>query len=362
MTDLIESPLAARHAALGAKFGEFGGWSMPLEYAGVIAEHHGVRTAVGLFDVSHLGTFMVEGPGAAAYLNTRLSNDLGRIGPGQAQYTLLLNAAGGVIDDMIAYVIGDDQVMVLPNAANSDVVLATLREGSPDLAWTDRHRSAAILAVQGPNSAAVLASVGLPADLAYMSFMAAEIEGTPGTVCRTGYTGEHGYEIIVDAAVAGVVWDRLIASGEAFGIQPCGLGARDTLRTEMGYPLHGHDITPDISPVEARLTWAVGWKKPRFDGDAAVREARSEGVARTLLGLRALGRAIPRPGMTVRDATGGVGVVTSGTFSPTLKLGIGLALLPAGVVPGDTVDVEVRGRTDPFAVVKPPFVPSHVDG
>ena len=363
MSDLVQSPLAEIHRGLGAKFAEFGGFEMPLEYTGVVSEHTAVRTSAGIFDVSHLGTFLVEGEGAAEWLNTRLSNDLNRISPGQAQYTLLLNEHGGVVDDMIAYLFSPEKVMVIPNAANSDEVMRILRAGAPEnLVWTDRHTADAILAIQGPSSPSVLAAAGLPIDMDYMHFRMAEVDldGIPVTmtVCRTGYTGERGYEIVVPAPNAVPLWNLLTASGD---LQPCGLGARDTLRTEMGYPLHGNDLSPTISPVEARLSWAVGWKKDHFDGDQVVRAQRRDGVPRTLLGIRACGRAIPRHGMTVLSLDGvPVGEVTSGTFSPTLKQGIGLALIPSSLQPGDQVQVEIRGRHELFDLLKPPFVPSHV--
>jgi len=363
MSELIQSPLAEVHRSLGAKFAEFGGFEMPLEYSGVVSEHTAVRTSAGIFDVSHLGTFLVEGEGAEAWLNTRLSNDLNRISPGQAQYTLLLNEHGGVVDDMIAYVFSPEKVMVVPNAANSDEVIRRLCLGSPEnLVWTDRHTADAILAVQGPLSPTVLAAVGLPTDMDYMHFCVADLdlEGTPVTmtVCRSGYTGEHGYEIVIPAEHAVPLWNLLMSSGS---LTPCGLGARDTLRTEMGYPLHGNDLSQTISPVEARLTWAVGWKKDHFDGDEAVRAQRRDGAPRTLLGIRACERAIPRHGMPVLDLDGNpIGTVTSGTFSPILKQGIGLALVPSSFRVGDRVQVEIRTRREPFDLVKPPFVPSHV--
>jgi len=363
MSDLIQSPLAEIHRSLGAKFAEFGGFEMPLEYTGVVSEHTAVRTSAGIFDVSHLGTFLVEGEGAAAWLNTRLSNDLNRISPGQAQYTLLLNDHGGVVDDMIAYLFSPEKVMVIPNAANSDEVIRRLRTGAPEaLVWTDRHTADAILAIQGPVSPQILGEAGLPMDMDYMHFRVADLElgGVPVTmtVCRTGYTGEHGYEIVVPAEHAVPLWNLLTSSGP---LQPCGLGARDTLRTEMGYPLHGNDLSQTVSPVEARLIWAVGWGKDHFDGDEAVRAQRLDGAPRTLLGIRACGRAIPRHGMAVSDLDGTlVGDVTSGTFSPTLKQGIGLALVPSAFRAGGQVLVDIRGRSELFDLVKPPFVPSRV--
>jgi aminomethyltransferase len=363
------SPLHDRHVAAGAKLADFSGWSMPIEYAGggVLAEHAAVRTAVGLFDVSHLGTGTVRGPGAAELVNGALTNDLGRIGPGQAQYTLCCLPdgepdAGGVVDDLIVYLHADDDVLLVPNAANAAEVLGRLAAAAPDgVTVTDRHEEVAVLAVQGPRSAEVLTAVGLAADLSYMSFAGGGDDEV--TVCRTGYTGEHGYELLVDAERAGDLWDELLRAGADAGIRPCGLGARDTLRTEMGYPLHGHELSRQITPVQARAGWAVGWKKPAFWGREALLAERAAGAARLLWGLRASGRGIPRPGMAVLDGSGNrVGEVTSGTFSPTLRTGIGLALLDAASTPEESVEltVDVRGRGETVVVVKPPFVESHV--
>jgi aminomethyltransferase len=366
------SPLHDRHVALGAKLADFGGWSMPIEYAGggVLAEHVAVRERVGLFDVSHLGTATVRGSGAAAFVDSCLTNDLRRIGQGQAQYTLAClpdgdPKAGGVIDDLIVYLHGDDDVLLVPNAANAAELLGRLAEAAPaGVEVADKHEDVAVLAVQGPRSLQVLELLGLPGELSYMSFVTGSGGGgTEVTVCRTGYTGEHGYELLVAADRAGELWDALMDAGQDEGLRPCGLGARDTLRTEMGYPLHGHELSHDISPVQARAGWAVGWKKPSFWGREALLAEKERGPARQLWGLRAAGRGIPRPGMAVLDARGAtVGEVTSGTFSPTLRTGIALALLQTatGVGEGAEVLVDVRGRPQPVEVVKPPFVPSHV--
>jgi len=359
-------PLYDAHAALGAKFGSFGGWSMPLEYAGggVLAEHAAVRDAVGLFDVSHLGKLLFTGDGAAAYLNTRLTNDLTRIKPGQAQYTLLCNQAGGVVDDLIAYLVSDDEVLLIPNAANTAAVAVALREGLPDgIEIADRHEDYVVLAIQGPASTEVMSAVGLPGDMGYMAFETAQFAGHPLTVCRTGYTGERGYELVAPNAVANDLWTDILQAGQPFGIKPCGLGARDTLRTEMGYPLHGQDITPAINPVEAGLGWAVGWAKPAFDGADALRRVKGDGPARRLVGIKAQARGIPRAHMAVvddGDPSDALGEVTSGTFSPTLRTGIGLALVASSVSEGDSVGVRIRDRIETFDVVKPPFVTSHV--
>ncbi len=388
--DRLTSPLHARHAALGAKFSDFAGWLMPLEYTGAVKEHNAVRSGVGVFDVSHLGKAVVRGPGAAEYVNTCLTNDLGRIGPGQAQYTLCCADDGGVVDDLIAYLRSDDEVFLIPNAANTTEVVRRLAATAPDgVVVENLHRDFAILAVQGPASDRVLEAIDFPTGHAYMSFVEVDHEGTPVIVCRTGYTGERGFELVIPNAAAVSIWDALFAAGEGLGIVPAGLGARDTLRTEMGYPLHGQDISPTITPVQGRLGWAVGWKKESFWGHTALRAEREAGPTRLLRGLVATGRGIPRPHMQVRkvevpagsgdsgdaadpsldngghlaadSASGGmvgepVGEITSGTFSPTRKAGVALALLDASVSDGDEVSVDVRGRDARFTVTKPPFV------
>jgi aminomethyltransferase len=360
MSDLLRSPLHDRHEALGAKFASFGGWSMPLEYpSGVVKEHTAVRESVGIFDVSHLGKAEVTGPGAADFVNRTLTNDLGRIGPGQAQYTLCCDdASGGVVDDLIAYLHDDERVLLVPNAANTAEVVRRLDAEAPDgVTVTNRHRDLAVLAVQGTKSDEVLAKVGLPVGHDYMSFVEASFEGETVVVCRTGYTGERGYELVAPNAVAVPLWDALMAAGEEFGMLACGLGARDTLRTEMGYPLHGQDISLDVTPNEARLGWAVGWKKDAFWGRDVLTAERAEGPKRILRGLVATGRGIPRPHMSVSlTADVLLGEITSGTFSPTLRKGIGLALLPSFVDPDAEVGVDIRGRREIFQLVKPPFL------
>ena len=358
---LRHSPLHGRHVDLGAKFAAFGGWEMPLEYAGggVLKEHAAVREAVGLFDVSHLGKATVRGPGAATFLNRCLTNDLDKIGPGQAQYTLCCDERGGVVDDLIAYLHAPDHVLLIPNAANTADVVARLREAAPAaVTIAEEHEAFAVLAVQGPRSADVLAELGLPTGHDYMGFATATLDGVPMTVCRTGYTGEHGYELVAPSASAGSVWDALAKAGEPIGLRAAGLAARDTLRTEMGYALHGQELSLDISPVQARLNWAVGWRKPEFWGRTALLAERDAGPTRALWGLESLDRGIPRPHMMVRRDGTDVGEVTSGTFSPTKRVGIALALLDttSGLGPGDEVEVDVRGRPSRMKVVKPPFV------
>jgi aminomethyltransferase len=357
---LLESPLHDRHVALGAKFAEFGGWTMPLEYpSGVVKEHTAVREAVGIFDVSHLGKAMVSGAGAAAHVNATLSNDLAKIEPGKAQYTLCCDdTTGGVVDDLIAYFHDDEHVLLVPNAANTAEVVRRLAESAPDgVKVVDHHTEYAVLAVQGTRADEVLAAVGLPAGHDYMSFVEADFGGTGVVVCRTGYTGERGYELIARNEVAGELWDRLLAEGQEHGILPCGLGARDTLRTEMGYPLHGQDISIDVTANQARLGWAVGWKKEQFWGRDVLMAEKEAGPKRLLRGLLADGRGIPRPGMMVfLSPDVPLAEITSGTFSPTLRKGIGMALVPTFVNPEAELMVDVRGRRELFRSTKLPFV------
>ena len=363
-SQLKRTPLYERHLAAGAKTADFGGWDMPIEYAGVVAEHTAVRTTAGLFDVSHMGKVRIHGPGASDFLNSVLANDLDRISAGQAQYSMLLNADGGVIDDLIVYRWADDEMFMIPNAANASAVVAALRAAAPEsITVDDHHDDHGIIAVQGPNSRALIEALGLPADHDYMTMASAEFGGAPVVVCRTGYTGEHGYELVAPVAVLVDLWDELLAKGADLAVVPAGLGARDTLRTEMGYPLHGQDISPQITPVQAMLGWAVGWDKPEFAGKEPLTAERAAGPARRLRGLVALDRGIPRPHMAVRRVDDSaplagevIGEVTSGTFSPTLKQGIGLALLDSSISIGDEVVVDVRGRESRFSVVKPPFV------
>ncbi|MDT5337051.1 MAG: aminomethyltransferase [Mycobacterium sp.] len=369
--NLLQGPLEDRHRELGASFAEFGGWLMPVSYAGTVSEHTATRNAVGLFDVSHLGKALVVGPGAAEYVNAALTNDLRRIGAGKAQYTLCCNDSGGVIDDLIAYYVSDDEVFLVPNAANTAAVVAALQAKAPTgLTITDEHRSYAVLAVQGPKSAEVLGALGLPTDMDYMGYADADFGGVSAgrsaatgesfqvRVCRTGYTGEHGYELLPEWDRAAVVFDALVEAVKEAGGEPAGLGARDTLRTEMGYPLHGHELSLDISPLQARCGWAIGWKKDAFWGREALLQEKQTGPRRLLRGLKALGRGVLRADMTVLDGDRPVGVTTSGTFSPTLKLGIALALIDAdaGIADGQHVAVDVRGRALECEVVAPPFV------
>jgi aminomethyltransferase len=358
------SPLNEKHLQLKAKMADFGGWMMPIEYpgAGVLAEHAAVRERVGLFDVSHLGKASVIGEGALAFLNHCLTNDLNKIEDGSAQYTLLCAPDGGVVDDLIAYRNSVNDFFLVPNASNTSDVVKVLQEQAPaGIEVKNLHNDFAVLAIQGPLAPQVLAELGIVIDIDYMAFTHVDISGADVIVCRTGYTGELGYELLPKVEDASRVWDAITAVISPMGGLVCGLGARDTLRTEMGYPLHGHELSLQISPVEASASWAVGWKKEEFIASQILKAQKTSGAPRKSFAIKSLDRGIPRAGMVVKNSSGeAVGEVTSGTFSPTLKVGIALALLRPDVELGQTLVIDVRGRDSQCEVVKLPFVTSHV--
>lgn len=358
------SPLNQKHLDLNAKMADFGGWMMPIEYpgAGVLAEHASVRERVGIFDVSHLGKASVTGVGALEFLNKCLTNDLTKIQDGSAQYTLLCTPEGGVVDDLIAYRNSETDFFLVPNASNTTDVVSVLQKQAPEgITVTNLHNDYAVLAVQGPLAPKVLEVLGINTEIDYMAFSHVNIAGADVILCRTGYTGELGYELLPHTKDAVAVWDALVQAIEPLEGLICGLGARDTLRTEMGYPLHGHELSLDISPVEASASWAVGWKKDHFLGSEVLMEQKSGTVQRKSVALKSLDRGIPRAGMEVKNSEGEVvGVITSGTFSPTLKHGIALALVAKEISVGEQLIVDVRGRDSQSEVVKLPFVTSHV--
>jgi len=358
------SPLNQKHLDLNAKMADFGGWMMPIEYpgAGVLAEHAAVRERVGIFDVSHLGKAAVTGEGALTFLNQCLTNDLTKIADGSAQYTLLCTPEGGVIDDLIAYRNSESDFFLVPNASNTTDVVNVLQKQAPaGITVTNLHDDYAVLAVQGPLAPKVLAALGVDTEIDYMAFSQVNIAGADVILCRTGYTGELGYELLPHAKDAVVVWDALVNAITPLDGLMCGLGARDTLRTEMGYPLHGHELSLSISPVEASASWAVGWKKESFIGSDVLVSQKNGAAERKSVALKSLDRGIPRAGMSVKNSQGEViGEVTSGTFSPSLKHGIALALVAQTVAVGDQLIVDVRGRESHCEVVKLPFVTSHV--
>ena len=372
---LLKTPIHAWHIQNGAKMADFGGWEMPIEYSsyqdvtgekgGVLAEHLAVRNTVGLFDVSHLGKIEVSGTGAIDFLNTQLTNDLSKLVDGQVQYNLLCNQAGGVIDDLIVYRRSGDDCLLIPNAANCAQVFNVINANSDDLSISNAHQKYAVFALQGPNSDQVLKELGIKLNLEYMSFTQIKLPAHEGLgeiiICRTGYTGEFGYEFLPNWQAAQEFWQLLITAVHKAKGRVCGLGARDTLRTEMGYSLHGHELSTEISPLQANSGWAVALNKGEFLGSSALVAEKSGGVKRLLRGLKVLDRAIPRPGMSVQSVDGkNCGEITSGTFSPSLKHGVALALLSPTLKIGDTVNIDVRGRVSQAEIVKPPFVESRV--
>src|SRR5262245_61529146 len=303
MTDQIaHSPLESEHRSLGARLGPFAGWLMPIEYAGTLTEHRAVREAVGLFDLTHLGKVLLEGAGAGEVLQRVLTNDLAKVEPGAAQYNMLLNERGGIVDDLIAYRLGEDRYLVVPNAANTAQVHAALaaEAGTVEVAL---RTDLALVAPQGPRSAELVERLFPDAGgLEYMHCAEAVYEGLPAVVSRSGYTGERGYELFVPDHLATALWRELLAAGRELGIEPVGLGARDTLRLEMGYPLHGNDIGGDRTPLEAGLAWAVAMDKGEFPGRAALVRQKEEGIPSRLWGLRMRDRLIPRPHYAVSSA------------------------------------------------------------
>jgi aminomethyltransferase len=349
---LRTSPLDGRHRALGATMMGFGGWDMPLDYGSVIAEHTAVREGCGMFDLSHLGTLRVTGAGAEAALQHAFTGDAAALPVGRAHYTLCLDERAGIIDDLLLYRLPWG-FLVVPNAANADAVAAQVRRSAQEQGGAeveDVKADLACVAVQGPSAPDVAAGAGLDVEgMAYLDCRSPE--GEVFVLARSGYTGERGYEVFIAAEAAGALWDRLLDGG----VTPAGLGARDTLRLEMGYPLHGNDISTATTPVEAGLNWAVKPDTP-FVGREAYLQAREEGPARRLRGLRATGRGIPRAHCTVLSGETPVGETTSGTFSPTLRVGVAMGYLDPGLGPGDAVDIDVRGRRVAAEVVRPPFV------
>jgi aminomethyltransferase len=345
VTASLRSPLHATNEALGARFTDFGGWEMPLQYAGTLSEHHAVRSAVGVFDVSHLGRFALDGTKAAALVGRLLCNDLTRIGPGRAQYTLMLTPEGGVIDDIIVWWLAPERMVVLPNGVNHDRVRDAFAAAGADVRITDLRPTTALLAVQGPQAPALLTSILGEAPKRFRI-----VERPPLLAAGTGYTGEPGAELVVAATDAPDVMHRILEAGAV----PCGLGARDTLRLEMGYPLWGQDLDADTTPLEAGLEWVVGWDH-EFVGRQALVAQRARGPQRSLIGFAFADRRVPRHGYQVRCG-GSSGLVTSGNFSPTLGVGIGMGYVAPIPPPDAAVEVEVRGEWFPARRVRPPFV------
>jgi aminomethyltransferase len=333
---LRRTPLHERHAALGARLVPFVGWEMPVQYTSIVEEHHAVRTAAGVFDVSHMGQLDLDGAGTHEYLQGRLSNDLDRIGPGKAQYTLLTNERGGIIDDLIAYRRGDDSYLLIVNASNVDTDHAALAEAR------DVSHEWALLAVQGPQ-----ALERLELELDPFTFREETVLGVDCLAAGTGYTGERGCELGCAPEDAPRLWDAILERG----IAPCGLAARDTLRLEACYPLHGNDIAPDRTPIEAGLGWACALDK-EFTGVAVLRRQKEEGPAQKLVAFELEEKGIPRQGMPILEG----GEVTSGTLSPTLGKAIGLGYADAPLAePGREITIDLRGRPRRGRIVRKPF-------
>ncbi|MFL5799582.1 MAG: glycine cleavage system aminomethyltransferase GcvT [Actinomycetota bacterium] len=357
---LQRTPLEPEHRELGAKIGMFAGWAMPIEYRGTLAEHRAVRERAGLFDLMHLGKVTIDGPGAFDVLQRTVTNDLRKVAVRGAQYNNVCNDRGGVVDDVIVYRLGEDRWFTVPNAANTRKIHRILVDQADDAdAAIELHEDWCFLAVQGPRSPDVVGALFPESGgLEYMHVTEVDFGGERVILSRSGYTGEVGFELFPPEAVVHELWAALVAAGEPHGMEPVGLAARDTLRLEMGYPLHGQDISEERTPLEAGLSWAVAMDKEEFLGREALVRQREDGIPARLWGLDMEGKLIPRAHYPVSSDGERVGEVTSGTFSPTLRRGIALAYLSPRdrFSAGDRVEVDVRGRTGEAVVTKPPFV------
>jgi aminomethyltransferase len=342
VSDFRRTPLYGQHIDLGAKVVPFAGWEMPVAYEGIREEHSAVRTHAGMFDVSHMGEVEVEGPGALAFLQLVLSNDVAKLELGGAQYSCLCDESGGVLDDLFAYRLGGDRFLIVTNAANHEADLAWLGRWSRnfDVIVRDVANRYSMLAVQGPHARAVLGrtlGIELPPR---MRVGHVRVGRRPALACGTGYTGEDGVELLLDPEVAAPVWAELLDAG----VVPCGLGARDTLRLEVCYPLHGHELGPDRNPIEAGLGWCCA-EATGFLGSEPIARARAEGTAERLAPFLIEGAGIPRDGNPVLSGDEQVGVVTSGTYAPSLELGAGMAYVRTGLAePGTELEIDVRGK------------------
>ena len=361
MSTLKRTSLYSMHAEAGGRFVSFGGWEMPVRYGlGIQQEHEAVRNRAGLFDVSHMGEIEVSGPNAIRDVNHLITNDLSRLAIGQALYSPMCNHKGGIVDDLVLYRVGETRILICCNAANRDKDFAWINQHISESEVVDRGNEFAQLALQGPLAAKILAPLA-DTDLESIErfhFREANVCGVPTIVSRTGYTGEDGFELYLPTDSGPTVWSSLMEVGGPHGLTPVGLGARDTLRLEMKYCLYGQDITDETTPLEAGLGWTVKLDKASFIGKAPLVAQKAEGIPRRLVCFEVQARGIPRPGYEVTDIGGGViGTVTSGTMSPTLKKGIGLAYVKTGHHRiGTEISILVRGKSVPALVVKPPFV------
>jgi aminomethyltransferase len=360
-TPLKKTPLHARHRASGAKMVPFGGWDMPVEYSGIVAEHTAVRTRAGLFDVSHMGEIEVAGKDALAAVQIISSNDASKLAVGQAQYSGLLTPQGTFIDDLLVYRLAPAHFLLVVNASHIAKDYAWIAEQikpAGDAVTVDASARYALLAVQGPAALAVLQPLtGIDlAGMKYYWFAHGEVASVRATVSRTGYTGEDGFEIFLPPQSADRVWQAILEAGRSADVIPCGLGARDTLRLEAAMRLHGNDIDETTTALEADLNWIVGWKKDDFIGAGALRQQKATGVTRKIVGFEMLDRGIGRPGYAAYIGDAVAGTVTSGTQTPYLKKAIGMAYLPVEYTAVDTeFDVDIRGRRVRARVVPMPF-------
>ena len=361
---LKRTPLFDAHVKAGAKMVPFGGWEMPVQYAGIVEEHRAVRRAVGLFDVSHMGEFEVEGPEALAAVQRLTTNDAAALEVGQVQYSLLCRPEGGIVDDLTLYRLAPERYMLTVNAANIEGDWRWVTEHGRGARWRNVSTETGLLAVQGPRAESLvqrLADTDVTA-IRYYHFAEGAVAGVPTLISRTGYTGEDGFELYAPARRVEALWHALLDAGRADGIQPVGLGARDTLRLEMKFALYGNDIDETTNPLEAGLGWVVKPAKGEFIGRAAIEAMRARGVPRKLVGFEMVERAVPRHGYRLLQSGGAeAGVVTSGSFSPSLERGIGMGYVRAELsAVGTDLGVEIRGQAQPARVVKTPFHPSRV--
>ncbi|HEX7052105.1 MAG TPA: glycine cleavage system aminomethyltransferase GcvT [Longimicrobiales bacterium] len=356
---LKRTPLYEEHRRHGAKMVPFAGFEMPVQYTGIVAEHQAVRQAAGLFDVSHMGEIEIRGRGALELTQYVTTNDASRLAVGQVQYSVLCQEDGSALDDCLIYRFPDTFMLVV-NAANRERDLEWIRKFAPrfDAQVVDRSDEIALIAIQGPEAEPILQRfTGTPlSDIAYYHFAEGEVDGHAAVISRTGYTGEDGFELYVGFRDAVAVWHRLLDAGRREGITPAGLGARDSLRLEMGYILYGNDLDENHTPLEAGLGWVVKLDKGDFLGRAALRRRKDEGLRERLVGFRLLERGFPRHAYEVRYNGESAGEVTSGIVSPSLEEGIGLAYLPTEATrPGTPIEVVIRNRPIPGEVVRPPF-------
>ena len=358
---LKSTPLHDEHVRLGAKMVEFGGWQMPVQYSGIIDEHHAVRNALGVFDISHMGQFFVRGTGAEGWLNWMLTNDVSKLDVGECQYTFLLNDRGGVIDDLIVYRIEPAQYLLVVNAGKIGEDLAWLRAHlRPGVELEDESAAHAGLAVQGPRSAQLFDAFfrGRYSRPARNEILALEIDGANYFIARTGYTGEDGFEVFCRSDRAVKSWNDILARGNAFGIKPCGLGARDTLRLEMCYPLNGSDLSPETTPLEAGLSIFVDLQKPDFIGRLPLVLQREQGVKRRLVPFKMRDKSPPpRAHYPVYKQGVRIAETSSGSLSPMLNIGIGMAYIPTEFARiGEEIEIDIRGRRFPATIEKKPLV------